>query len=337
MHTRRPAPPTATTCPPPTAGSSTSATCPSAARPATSCLNQPVVGMAATRDGGGYWLVASDGGIFAFGDATFYGSMGGKPLNQPDRRHGRHPDGNGLLAGGVRRRASSPSAQRRSTARWAASRSTSRSWAWRPRPTAGATGWWPPTAGSSPSATPRSTARWAASHLNQPVVGMAANAGRRRLLAGGRRRWHLQPSAQRRSTARWAAIRLNQPIVGMAGRSPAAPATGSSPPTAGSSTSARAVLRLDGRQAPQQADRRHGRLLTDRAGRPVLTTVQRREGAFAHLPCAGTFRGLRRAPALRLAGLALAVVCTTAGWTALTGWTALGPPPVPRQQRSARR
>jgi hypothetical protein len=39
--------------------------------------------MAATPTGQGYWLVASDGGIFAFGDAPFYGSMGGQPLNQP--------------------------------------------------------------------------------------------------------------------------------------------------------------------------------------------------------------------------------------------------------------
>ena len=29
----------------------------------------------------GYWLVASDGGIFSFGDAKFYGSMGAKHLN----------------------------------------------------------------------------------------------------------------------------------------------------------------------------------------------------------------------------------------------------------------
>jgi hypothetical protein len=29
--------------------------------------------MAATPDGLGYWLVASDGGVFAFGDAHFYG------------------------------------------------------------------------------------------------------------------------------------------------------------------------------------------------------------------------------------------------------------------------
>ncbi|HLG92666.1 MAG TPA: hypothetical protein VKY15_06765 [Acidimicrobiales bacterium] len=31
----------------------------------------------------GYWLVGADGGIFAFGDAGFHGSMGGKPLSNP--------------------------------------------------------------------------------------------------------------------------------------------------------------------------------------------------------------------------------------------------------------
>jgi N-acetylmuramoyl-L-alanine amidase len=45
--------------------------------------NRPVVGMAATPDGGGYWLVASDGGIFTFGDASFYGSTGNIALNRP--------------------------------------------------------------------------------------------------------------------------------------------------------------------------------------------------------------------------------------------------------------
>ena len=30
-----------------------------------------------------YYEVASDGGLFAFGGAPFYGSMGGKPLNKP--------------------------------------------------------------------------------------------------------------------------------------------------------------------------------------------------------------------------------------------------------------
>jgi hypothetical protein len=46
-------------------------------------LNQPIVGMASTPDGHGYWMVASDGGIFALGDAGFYGSLGSIHLNQP--------------------------------------------------------------------------------------------------------------------------------------------------------------------------------------------------------------------------------------------------------------
>jgi hypothetical protein len=39
--------------------------------------------MATTSDGGGYWLVASDGGVFSFGDAVFFGSIGGTHLNEP--------------------------------------------------------------------------------------------------------------------------------------------------------------------------------------------------------------------------------------------------------------
>jgi hypothetical protein len=39
--------------------------------------------MASTPTGKGYWCVASDGGIFTFGDAQFFGSMGGSHLNQP--------------------------------------------------------------------------------------------------------------------------------------------------------------------------------------------------------------------------------------------------------------
>ncbi len=58
-------------------------------------LNQPAVGMAATPDGGGYWLVASDGGIFAFGDARFFGSTGGIHLNRPIVGMATTPDGGG--------------------------------------------------------------------------------------------------------------------------------------------------------------------------------------------------------------------------------------------------
>jgi hypothetical protein len=39
--------------------------------------------MAPTSDGGGYWLVASDGGVFTFGDAVFQGSTGNISLNKP--------------------------------------------------------------------------------------------------------------------------------------------------------------------------------------------------------------------------------------------------------------
>ena len=40
-------------------------------------LNAPIVGMVPSADGGGYFMVASDGGVFAFGDAQFEGSCPG--------------------------------------------------------------------------------------------------------------------------------------------------------------------------------------------------------------------------------------------------------------------
>lgn len=46
-------------------------------------LNAPLVGMARTAAGKGYWLLAEDGGIFSFGDARFHGSTGGVRLNRP--------------------------------------------------------------------------------------------------------------------------------------------------------------------------------------------------------------------------------------------------------------
>jgi hypothetical protein len=46
-------------------------------------LNSPIIDLAPTPSGNGYWLVAADGGVFAFGDATFSGSTGGQPLGGP--------------------------------------------------------------------------------------------------------------------------------------------------------------------------------------------------------------------------------------------------------------
>ena len=51
--------------------------------------------MAATPTGGGYWEVAADGGIFAFGDAQFHGSMGGQPLVAPIVGTAATPTGGG--------------------------------------------------------------------------------------------------------------------------------------------------------------------------------------------------------------------------------------------------
>ena len=67
-------------------------------------LNQPIVGMAPTPTGDGYWLVASDGGIFSFGDAAFHGSTGAITLNKPIVGMAVDPDRPRLLAGRVRRR-----------------------------------------------------------------------------------------------------------------------------------------------------------------------------------------------------------------------------------------
>jgi hypothetical protein len=61
----------------------------------TADLNAPVVGTAQTADGGGYWMVASDGGIFSYGDAQFYGSTGNLHLNKPVVGMAATPDGNG--------------------------------------------------------------------------------------------------------------------------------------------------------------------------------------------------------------------------------------------------
>ena len=46
-------------------------------------MNAPVVGIASTPDGLGYYIVAADGGLFTFGDAVCLGSMAGQALAAP--------------------------------------------------------------------------------------------------------------------------------------------------------------------------------------------------------------------------------------------------------------
>ena len=57
-------------------------------------LAKPIVGGAADPNGG-YWLVASDGGVFSFGNAQFWGSTGGIALNKPIVGMAATPDGGG--------------------------------------------------------------------------------------------------------------------------------------------------------------------------------------------------------------------------------------------------
>jgi hypothetical protein len=58
-------------------------------------LTSRLVAVAATPDGGGYWLAAADGGVFNYGDAHFLGSIGGTPLARPIVGMAAAPDGAG--------------------------------------------------------------------------------------------------------------------------------------------------------------------------------------------------------------------------------------------------
>ena len=128
--------------------------------------------MAPPPTGGGYWLVASDGGIFAFGDAAFYGSTGTIQLGKPIVGMAPTPDAGGywLVAsdGGI---------------------------------FAFGDAALPRLGGEAPA--------------GPPDRGHGAHRRRRRLLAGGLRRWglRLRGATFYGSTG---AIRLSKPIVGMA-------------------------------------------------------------------------------------------------------------------------
>jgi hypothetical protein len=55
----------------------------------------PVRSAAGTPTGRGAWVCDANGSVYAFGDATFYGSMGGKRLNKPIVAMAARPDGGG--------------------------------------------------------------------------------------------------------------------------------------------------------------------------------------------------------------------------------------------------
>lgn len=57
--------------------------------------NAPVVGMAVTRDCGGSWVAAADGGVFTAGSAGYFGSAAALPLQAPVVGIAATPDGGG--------------------------------------------------------------------------------------------------------------------------------------------------------------------------------------------------------------------------------------------------
>jgi len=115
-------------------------------------LHRPIVGIAQTPGQRGYWLVSSDGGVFSFGDARFYGSA--------VRSWGSARHRTAMATGWPRRMAaSSRSATPASTARPRGCHCARRS-SGSPRcATATATGWSRATAASSPMAPRASTVR----------------------------------------------------------------------------------------------------------------------------------------------------------------------------------
>jgi ribosomal protein L24E len=58
-------------------------------------LKAPIIAMAATTTGNGYWLLGSDGGVFTFGDARYKGSTGAMRLGAPIISMAAAPSGAG--------------------------------------------------------------------------------------------------------------------------------------------------------------------------------------------------------------------------------------------------
>ena len=126
-------------------------------------LVTPVVGMASTPNGSGYWLTDAAGGVSAHGSAVNYGSLAGQPLNAPIAHIVSTPDGHGywLVAadGGIFAFGDAPFYGSMGAGHLNAPVVDM-------APTHDGHGYWlvaSPTAASSPSETRRSRDRWVAS------------------------------------------------------------------------------------------------------------------------------------------------------------------------------
>jgi hypothetical protein len=64
-------------------------------------LNSPVFSGAATPDGNGYLLASADGGVFAFGDATYEGGLGNLGIQGPIVAMATTPSGKGYWLGAL--------------------------------------------------------------------------------------------------------------------------------------------------------------------------------------------------------------------------------------------
>ena len=154
----------------------------------------PPVTSASSTVSHGYWLVGSDGGIFTFGSAQFYGSTGSLHLQRPVVGIVPTTD-RGAIGSMLRMVGSSRSAIRDSTDRYQASacirpdrvcptRSTRPSWAWCPLPMAAGTSWWLLTGACLPSVTRCSPGLPRYRRLFGNRSGRHARCQRQRLLVG---------------------------------------------------------------------------------------------------------------------------------------------------------
>ena len=163
---------------------------------------------------GGYWVVGTDGGIYAFGNAPFLGSMGGHHLNQPIVGIAATPSGQGYWEvasdGGIFRFGDAGFFGSTGSLRLN-----------KPivgmAPTPSGQGYWlvASDGGLFAFGDARFFGSMGSSHLNQPIVGMTPSAtgqGYRMVAADG----GIFSFGDAKFYGSTGSIRLNQPVVGMA-------------------------------------------------------------------------------------------------------------------------